>query len=185
MIMPKNLTEYNIREKFLKKLIDIGVIMCFLGMIEQIVVQPCIKSIMLMVLLFVSLIIGYILSSTLNRTDLAEIVIGVAAIYVVFPLMYFTNGGITGGAPVWFVLGIFYIICIFDGIEMYLFLILAILDDIVVYLIGYKYPKLIIPIKSDALAVLDSMFAIVFIGIFLGMIMKFQLKSYSSYISEE
>ena len=107
MIMPKNLTEYNIREKFLKKLIDIGVIMCFLGMIEQIVVQPCIKSIMLMVLLFVSLIIGHILSSTLNRTDLAEIVIGVAAIYVVFPLMYFTNGGITGGAPVWFILSVF------------------------------------------------------------------------------
>ena len=179
MIMPKNVTEYNIREKLLKKLIDIGVIMCFFGMIEQIVVQPCIKSIMLMVILLVSLIIGHILSSNLNRTDLAAIVIGVVAIYVVFPLMYFNNGGIMGGAPVWFVLGIFYIIGIFDGIKMYLFLILAIMADIAVYLIGYKYPKLIIPIESNFLAVLDSLFAIVFVGIFLGMIMKFQLKSYS------
>ena len=80
--MPKNVTEYNIREKLLKKLIDIGVIMCFFAMIEQIVVQPCIKSIMLMVILLVSLIIGHILSSNLNRTDLAAIVIGVGKVLV-------------------------------------------------------------------------------------------------------
>lgn len=170
---------YNIREKLLKRLINVGIIICLFGICEQIVIQPHITALLPMIILLAALVAGHILSSKYNRTDIAELVIGIVAIYITFPLTYFTSGGIRGGAPVWFVLGIFYIIGIFNGKKMYVFLVWAIIEDIITYVTGYLYPELIIPIDSEEKIMLDSVFAILFVGTFLGVITKFQLNAYN------
>lgn len=170
---------YNIREKLLKRLINVGIIICLFGICEQILIQPHIIALFPMLILLSALVTGHIVSSKYNRTDIAEIIIGVVAIYVTFPTIYFTSGGIRGGAPIWFVLGLFYIIGIFNGKKMYVFLTCAIIEDIIIYVTGYIYPELIIPIESEGKIMIDSAFAIIFVGTFLGVITKFQLNAYN------
>lgn len=95
---------YNIRENLLKRLINVGIIICLFGICEQMLIKPHIIALFPMLILLAALVTGHIMSSKYNRTDIAEIIIGVVAIYVTFPIIYFTSGGIRGGAPIWFVL---------------------------------------------------------------------------------
>ncbi|MBP0962413.1 MAG: HD-GYP domain-containing protein [Oscillospiraceae bacterium] len=54
--------------------------------------------------------------------------------------MFFTNGGVEGGTPVWLILGAIYIALILEGRTKYLMIVLNILVTAVFFQVGYKYP---------------------------------------------
>ncbi|MCR4991110.1 MAG: HD-GYP domain-containing protein [Lachnospiraceae bacterium] len=55
--------------------------------------------------------------------------------------MFFTNGGVPGGAPVWLLLGTIYIALILEGAVKIVMLILNTLVITACWLVGYYYPK--------------------------------------------
>ncbi|MBR4573475.1 MAG: HD-GYP domain-containing protein [Lachnospiraceae bacterium] len=57
--------------------------------------------------------------------------------------MFFTNGGVSGGTPVWLLLGTIYIAMILEGRMMYVMLILNMLSMITYFSIGYFFPDLV------------------------------------------
>lgn len=170
--------EVNIKEKLIKRLIKIGIILCVLAIIEQLIIMPKIESLICITVLLISLLIALFFSEKMDNVKWAENIVGVTAIFFVFPFIYFTSGGIRGGAAIWFVIGIFYVIGLYDGIRMYLFLLLTITSFVTTYLMGYYHPELVINLENEKAIITDSLFAVIIVGILLGGITKFQLKSY-------
>lgn len=45
----------------------------------------------------------------------AKIVLSIILVFIFLPAMFFTNGGVEGGAPIWLLLGTLYIAMILQG----------------------------------------------------------------------
>ncbi len=78
-----------------------------------------------------------------NRIKHARVVISIILVFVFLPAMFFTNGGVSGGTPVWLLLGTIYIAMILEGRMMYVMLILNMLSMITYFSIGYFFPDLV------------------------------------------
>ena len=57
--------------------------------------------------------------------------------------MFFTNGGVGGGTPVWLILGAIYIALILEGKTKYIMLVLNIIVTAVFFHLGYIRPDLV------------------------------------------
>ncbi len=83
------------------------------------------------------------IAARLKKLDRARITISILLVFVFFPAMFFTNGGVYGGTPVWLLLGAIYIAMILEGITKYVMLVVDMLMMILYFTIGYYYPDLI------------------------------------------
>ena len=76
-----------------------------------------------------------------KRIRIAKIILSIILIFIFLPAMFFTNGGVEGGAPIWLLLGTFYVALILEG----KFKIVMFISEAVVmtatWIIGYRYPQ--------------------------------------------
>ena len=103
------------------------------------------------------------------------ILFGLLLICIVFPLMFFFNGGIKGGASVWFVLGILYIFMMFSGEKLIAFLALAVLVDVATYAFAFVHTDWILEFQSRIEVYYDSLFSVLAVGISTGTILHYQV----------
>ncbi len=75
--------------------------------------------------------------------DKARLYISVILIFVFLPAMFFTNGGVEGGTPIWLVLGTLYIAMILDGKTKRIMLLMHAAVTIACWVIGYLCPNMI------------------------------------------
>ena len=67
---------------------------------------------------------GYVLFSIKKkRIGRARVAISVILVFLFLPAMFFTNGGIYGGTPIWLLLGTIYIAMILEGKLKYIMLV--------------------------------------------------------------
>lgn len=168
--------EYELQERIFRVIILIGCSLASIGIIECIILMDINTiTIPLFILLFV-MIICLLATFKYRKINLVAMIVGFFIILFIFPSMFFLSGGLDGGAVIWFVLGLFYIFLMFSGKKLLFFLILSLLVDILTYGIGYYYPEMIIPMNSKAIAYLDSLFAVIIVGLAGGIILKVQMK---------
>lgn len=168
----------DLRERIFRMIIAVGAAVATAGILECIILMDIgIILVPLSILLFV-MIVALVITFKYNKVNVAAVVVGLLIIIVVFPEMFLLSGGLDGGGTVWFVMGLFYVFLMFSGWKMAFFLILTILVDVLVYGVGYYFPEYITPMASRTASFLDSLFAVIAVGIAGGVIMKFQLKFY-------
>ena len=85
-----------------------------------------------------------IISYKMNQLDQAKKVIAILMIFIYLPGMFFTNGGIYGGTPVWLILGMIYICMILEGKFKIVLLIVNSVITLGCCIVGYLFPDLII-----------------------------------------
>ena len=73
----------------------------------------------------------------------ARIILSFILIFVFLPAMYFTNGGTESGAPIWLLLGTFYIAMILDGKFKAIMIGCEAIVLIICWLVGYYFPGLV------------------------------------------
>ncbi len=78
-----------------------------------------------------------------NKIAQAKTVLSVIVVLIFLPLMFFTNGGAHGGAPIWMLLGAMYIGLILEGKTRVVMLIIDMISLVVCWIVGYKYPELV------------------------------------------
>ncbi len=79
----------------------------------------------------------------MHRIKKSKLLLSILVVFIFLPAMFFTNGGASGGTPLWLLLGMIYISLILDGKIRSIMLILNILVLIVCWTIGYFYPDLV------------------------------------------
>lgn len=171
--------EIDIKVRLIHRIIIIGLLLCFLSLAEIFLFTSTYWTTIPVGVIFASFIFAAVLAFRFNRDEAASVVIGIVAIGVGFPAIFFMSGGINGGSSVWFVLGIFYSIGMFSGRKQRAITCFAIVVDFFTYFIGYMYPELITEFANRKEVFLDSLFAVVLVGIMMGVVTKFQLREYT------
>ena len=125
--------------------------------------------------IFFSIYVYYSIKKDL--IERARVVLSVILVFIFLPAMFFTNGGVNGGAPIWLLLGTIYIALILEGKIQRIMLILDGIVLIVCWLVGYYFPDLITEYPRggnffDNIAGLFIVSAIVYI------LIRFQLSLY-------
>lgn len=168
--------EYELRERIFRMIILVGGTLAVLGMLECIMLMDIDKILIPLAILLVVIGVCFLLVFKYQKSNIAAIIVGFLIIIVVFPEMFFLSGGLQGGATLWFSLGILYVFLMFSGKRLVFFLGLSILTDAVTYWYGYYHPDIIRPMASQAVAYMDSFFAVVAVGLAGGAILKVQMK---------
>lgn len=78
-----------------------------------------------------------------HKIHTGAVVIAAIIIYFLLPFNFVTAGGIYGGAPIWFLLGVVYVCLVVGGKIKYLFLVSSFFIFLGCYYVAYFYPSLI------------------------------------------
>ena len=113
-----------------------------------------------------------------RKVELAACLMGVLINGCLFPVMFFLGGGMESGAPIWFALGLVYVFLLFSGTAMYIALIFTILALSVTYYLAQKHPEWVIPMGDASAVYMDSMLAVLMVGIAIGIIFRFYVRVY-------
>ena len=107
----------------------------------------------------------------------AKIVISVILVFIFMPAMFFTNGGVEGGAPIWLLLGTIYIALVLDG-RLKIFMIIATcVITTVCWLVGYFFPQFVTEYSRGG-NYFDCIVALFIVGAIVYMLITFQNNLY-------
>ena len=128
-----------------------------------------------LIILPASLIYMYIVAKISIRKECinAGATATVVLLLTLFPMVFFTGGGIYGGVPEWFVLCFIYISITLEGRRKAAFFVLCTLETLVCYYIAYFYPELVLP-NTTAQAYFDSARSVIVAGFLTGVLLLFQ-----------
>ncbi|MDD6810742.1 MAG: DegV family protein [Lachnospiraceae bacterium] len=106
-----------------------------------------------------------------KRTQWGAVTTAIILIYLVLPFNFLTAGGIYGGAPIWFLLGIVYVCLVVEKKVKYVFLVSGYILFAVCYYVAYAYPEVIVQ-HTMQMAYIDSLMTLVIVsGLICGMIL--------------
>lgn len=168
----------DIRDSLFRLVLLVGLAVSILAILAGLVMNdPLLNALPVCGMLLV-ILIAIALTFKYNKIDLAAIIFAIFVICGLFPFVFFTSGGIDGGSTVWFVLGLLYIFIMFRGVKLFVFIGLAVIADIATYVFAWMHPQLITSLGSKAQIYYDSLFAVIAVGVAVGVIMQFQIRSY-------
>ncbi|MCR4908691.1 MAG: DegV family EDD domain-containing protein [Lachnospiraceae bacterium] len=151
-----------------------GIVLAFIG---SIIVGESLVSIMSLVVgFFVFFPIAWLGYRNRRIRDTSTIV-AFLLVLVFFPIIFFTSGGIRGGAPLWFVFAILYIGMILRGRVRIFFSLAQVLVIVFCYYIQYTHPECITP-HDEYEFFTDSLCALLIVGLILTLLMSFQTYVY-------
>lgn len=161
----------NLQERLFRLIMLIGMIGLAIGIIVGIASGEGIgNTIALVIALAVFAAITY-LSVRYNRTQVGAVVTAVLLICVVLPFNFLTAGGIYGGAPIWFMLGVVYVCLVVENKVKYVLLICGYSLFAVCYYIAYAHPELVVQ-HTMQVAYIDSIMTLMVVsGLTCGMIL--------------
>ncbi|MCR5098632.1 MAG: DegV family EDD domain-containing protein [Lachnospiraceae bacterium] len=120
-----------------------------------------------------------VLTFKYKRVKLGEFLISFLMVYVMLPLIFFTGGGIYGGAPMWFLFALLFVSMAIHGRMQIFFQISCAGVALVSYLIAYRNPDLVTFHTIDT-AYADSFTQIMIIGLMIVFITSLTLSMYRS-----
>ncbi|MCR5143722.1 MAG: response regulator [Lachnospiraceae bacterium] len=135
----------------------------------------------------VAILVGAIATIYTNKKGnlkAGSLIICVTVTMVVFPLLFFMSGGALSGMICWFVLGLFFIFVLLDGVTFVVMFVLNVLEIIACYLINVTHPDWIVEQTSYESFVVDTIQSLVIVAIAMGMLVKSTLKIYDQRLED-
>ena len=163
-----------LRERLLRMILSGGLVASVAGVFITLLLD--LPVLLLIVLTVCTIVVSILLWAIYKyrKIDFAIWVTDVLVNFILFPVAFFTSGGIEGGATIWYVLGIIFVFLLFDGVQFIVFLVCTLISFIATYLISYFYPQYLIPLDTTLDVHIDSVFALVAVSVLIGMLIKFQ-----------
>lgn len=112
-----------------------------------------------------------------DKIDISRIILSVILVFIFLPVMFFTNGGASGGAPIWLLLGTVYIALILDGRLQIIMLVLNGIVLTICWIIGFFFPDTVVE-YSRAGNYIDTLAGLIIVGSILYSLITFQIRLY-------
>lgn len=172
----------NLREKIFVTINMVAAAMAGGGLVETVTMVEDNEELVVAVLTIFIMMLMLSLYITLRyrMLNVGAVIVDFALCFIVFPAMFFTSGGINGGATVYFSLNIIYTCIMFQGRMMYFSLLVDILADIMVYGLAYHFPELVMPLDGKEAVFLDSMYSVIVVGVAVGIMLKLHINAYAN-----
>lgn len=168
-----------LQERLFRLLVLIGLVGMTIGIIVGVVSGKNKTNITPLVTAFAVLWGITYLAIRHNRIQLGAVITAAIIIYAVLPFNFMTSGGIYGGAPIWFVLGVVYVCLVVEGKIKYVFLASSFILFAVCYYIACFYPALLVQ-HTLGMAYVDSFAALIIVAILVCGMILFQNAIYRS-----
>ncbi|MCH5271501.1 MAG: DegV family EDD domain-containing protein [Lachnospiraceae bacterium] len=168
----------DIRERLFRLVLLVALVVSILSIFAGLALENPLANALPIFALLIVVLVAMGATFIFHRTDFSSVIFALFVICGIFPFTFFSSGGIDGGSSVWFVLGILYIFIMFRGKKLFIFLGLAIITDVTTYVYAYFNPQMIVSLGSQTAVYYDSLFAVIVVGVAVGLIMRFQLHSY-------
>ncbi|MDR1249139.1 MAG: response regulator [Treponema sp.] len=115
----------------------------------------------------------FIVSNKFKAHKIGTLITLISLSDVLFPIIYFTNGGTNGGMAAYFVLSIVLIFLLSRGKSCVIILVVHIIIILACYFAEYYYPDMIYPLSSFHVYV-DTIQSLLVAGFFIGFVVKYQ-----------
>lgn len=155
-----------------------GAIMSVLTMLENLIISADALLIVQMLAVLAIMGISLILVFWNNKVEAVASIAIPLLVYVVFPYIFFSSGGIHGGTPGCLLVGIVFIFVLFSGKKLIVYASLAILEDSIVYILAVRHPEWVTLFDNSNVEYFDSYFSFMMSAVAIGAIIKFQTKIY-------
>ncbi|MBO5293325.1 MAG: DegV family protein [Lachnospiraceae bacterium] len=170
--------DINLRERLLRIILVFSVITTalfvmagpFMG-ISTVVILP-------MVLVLTAASLSLFLVRRYKKIDLAACLMGLIINGLLLPVIYFTSGGLEGGALVWFVFGVVYVYLMFSGRQLLFFLLWANGSFLLTMYASYLHPEWVTRSDVTVVSYVSCGLAILVVGTAIGVLIKFQKGGY-------
>ena len=136
------------------------------------------KSVLLIIGLVAFLVITFLIANKTKNNIAGAFAICFFVDLIVFPLLYITSGGITGGMACYFVLGILFTFLLLNGKWFYILYGLEIVEYVALWIYSYFHPEIIVPFDSIESQYIDVVQSVVIVSLVIGLLIKFQTHSY-------
>lgn len=113
-----------------------------------------------------------------NQLRNATITICFVVCIILFPVMYFTSGGISCGMVCWFLLGIVFIFMLLEGTDFIFMLVTDIGIIICCYIVSYFHPEYVLQLEDTGVIYADVVQSLLITSLSIGAIIKFQANIY-------
>ncbi len=170
--------ELEIQHKLLNLILSAAFVGGIVSLIVSIMIGLNITAIITIAFLIVVVGFSLWIANKKNKPQIAALTIVIAANMMIFPVMYFTSGGLFSGMPVWLVLGMIFSWLILTGklcIVMYLLNAIVVVGCIVIEM---EYPELVIPLENRNAVYWDMIQSMLIVTVIFGLIFKYQTYVY-------
>lgn len=122
-------------------------------------------------------LVSVVLVYKYDKLELAATIMAGSVNCILLPVVFFATGGVEGGAIVWFIFGAATVYLLFSGKKRFIFLTITYSVCGITLYISYNNPDMI---KEASLfeRYISAGWAVVVVGIIIGMFIKFQKKGY-------
>jgi len=168
----------DIREQLFRVILVVGAVVTVVAIFAGLMLETAIENTVPLLVLLAVIAVAGVATFRYHKTEFAATFFALIIIGLIFPLVFFIGGGVMSGATVWFVLGILYLFLMFRGAKLLVFLGLAVCVDALSYILAYLHPELVTDLASRSEVYGDSLFAVLTVGIAVGVIMRYQILLY-------
>ena len=113
-----------------------------------------------------------------GKLRFAAIMLTYSVTIILFPVFFFTGGGLESGIGSWFLLGMLFSVMLLDGIDFFLMILLDSVVIIICYLTQHYHPEFIAPLNDRKAVIIDTVFTL-FIAFFaIGFVVYYQRRVY-------
>ena len=166
------------RERLLRIILSLSIVVPVIAVIAGICIGSHVIVLIPLALITAAAFLAFRLVCKYRKVVLAACVMHILINVCLFPLMYFLSGGMESGATIWFVLGLVYVFLLFAGKAMYAALILDVLVLCGTYYLSLAHPEWVLPMDDAGSMHMDSLLAVLLVGIAIGVIFKFYVRMY-------
>lgn len=163
-----------VQDRVFHLIVSMGIAACVLAAGVGIFVKESpviIASLIVGALFFTALLfIGY----KFNAIKICSYV-GISIVnFLLLPLAFLLTGGVEGGSPQWYILGMVFVLVLFRKKTRIILFLLTLMDFCGTYVIALKAPHLVQPLESMEAAYLDSVGSVVIVGFVICILLLFQ-----------
>ena len=170
--------ELDIRRRVLNLALIAVVLIQVPTLIVSLLVNPDISGVIIQ--LFVLPVAFYVLWD-LNKNPKSQrplMILLIVCDFILFPLMYFSCGGLMSAMPIWMTLGGVFIWILLDGAACFIMFVIDIVVILACLFGELKYPQLVMEFNSGADAVIDNIIGSVVVSAVVGGMFMYQRTSY-------
>lgn len=152
-----------LQERMFRLIMLIGMAGLAIGIIVGIISGEGLANTVILCVAFAGFALITYFSIRYKRTQWGAVITAVILIYLVLPYNFLTTGGIYGGAPIWFLLGVVYVCLVVENRMKYVLLISGYSLFAACYYIAYAYPDVIVQ-HTTQMAYIDSIMTLMIVS---------------------
>lgn len=175
LIMSEDL---DIKHKLQNMLLAISIIGSSVSVIIAVILHDKIANIILSVFCLLMQILAFYVSAVKRKKTAGMMIVFIAINLIIFPLMFYGNGGVFSGMPIWFAFGLIYPWLVSEGAVCVVMFLLNALMALICFGTQYYFPELfVVPTDADITSwvIIDIIQVLFLVALILGMAIKYQV----------